>query len=329
MKKRDWKKVIFAALILCMLSGCGKQGNSEEKTEKGKTPENTAAADSQDVFGEDGQAREIQKDSGQKNGEGPEQNKEEEPEQNSTEEQEPDSLDELSSQISGALQQIYDGGAAAAVFVEDLSTGACTALPDQQMQSASLIKLYIAGCVYEHMEEVKVWETYEGETKELILAMISVSDNDAANTLTLRLGGGDGAEGRAAVNRYCQSNGYTNTYMGRMMLDFSSAEDNYTSSGDCGKFLERIYRNEMAGSEEILDYMKRQERTGKIPAGVPEGVVTANKTGELSDVENDAAVVYTDRGDYIICVMVSGLKDPAWGREKIIEISSMAYQYMK
>lgn len=108
MKKRDWIKVIFAALILCMLSGCGKQGNSEEKTEKGKTPENTAAADSQDVFGEDGQAREIQKDSGQKKAEEPEQNKEE-AKQSSTEEQEPDSLDELSSQISGALQQIYDG----------------------------------------------------------------------------------------------------------------------------------------------------------------------------------------------------------------------------
>lgn len=31
--------------------------------------------------------------------------------------------------------------------------------------------------------------------------------------------------------------------------------------------------------------MRQQERTGKIPAGVPENIETANKTGELSDVE--------------------------------------------
>lgn len=322
MKKRDWKKVIFMVFIIGMLFGCGKQGgdSSNEKTEKEKTSENTVQADSPEILEEDGQEQEIQEDSEQKN--------KEEPEQNHQEVQEPNSLDELSRQISETLQQIYDDGAAASVFVEDLSTGACTGLPDQQMQSASLIKLFIAGCVYEHMGEVKAWESYEGETEELIRTMISVSDNDAANTLTYRLGNGDAAGGRAAVNQYCQSYGYTNTYMGRMMLDFSSTEDNYTSSGDCGKFLERIYRNELAGSEEILGYMKQQERTGKLPAGVPEGVVTANKTGELSDVENDAAIIYTDRGDYIICVMTSGLQDPAYGRAAIIEISSITYQYM-
>lgn len=314
MKKKYWKYVILMAIFLCMIFGCGKKEGSEEEAGKEKATEITAAIDEPDVFEEDGsgQIQEIQEDSEQNLGEEPEQN----------------TLDELNLQLSEVLQQIYTGGAAASVYVEDLSTGVSTVLSHQQMQSASLIKLYIAGCVYEHMDEMKTQESYEGETEELLRSMISVSDNDAANTLTSRLGYGDAAAGRAAVNQYCQSYGYTDTYMGRMMLEFTSAEDNYTSASDCGKFLERLYRQEFAGSEEILACMKQQERTGKLPAGVPEGVVTANKTGELSDVENDAAIIYTDKGDYIICVMMGQLQDPAWGRGVITELSSIVYQYM-
>ena len=35
-----------------------------------------------------------------------------------------------------------------------------------------------------------------------------------------------------------------------------------------------------------------QTRRNKIPAQMPSGVSIANKTGELSDVENDAGIIY-------------------------------------
>lgn len=97
---------------------------------------------------------------------------------------------------------------------------------------------------------------------------------------------------------------------------------------DCARFLTAIYNNELAGSENILAYMKQQERVGKIPAGVPNGVVTANKTGELEDVENDVALIFTERGTYIVCVMMSDLQDTATGRDVITNISSQVYDYM-
>ena len=38
-------------------------------------------------------------------------------------------------------------------------------------------------------------------------------------------------------------------------------------------------------------------------AGVPNGVQTANKTGELSDVENDAAIVFAPFGTYVLVIL--------------------------
>ena len=74
--------------------------------------------------------------------------------------------------------------------------------------------------------------------------------------------------------------------------------------------------------------MRQQERTGKIPAGVPENIETANKTGELSDVENDAAIIFGENGAYTVCVMMSGLSDTSAARSVIREISAQIYEYM-
>ena len=69
--------------------------------------------------------------------------------------------------------------------------------------------------------------------------MITVSDNDAANSLVSCLGGGDSTAGMQKVNSFCQSHGYTNTSMGRLLLASNEFGDNYTSAYDCGKFPER------------------------------------------------------------------------------------------
>lgn len=214
-----------------------------------------------------------------------------------------------------------------AVYVQQLSGDTCLAIENRAMQSASLIKLYVAGCVYEQKASLTAQETYAGETDDLVKKMITVSDNDATNTLVKRLGAGDAQAGMNLVNAYCSSHGFEDTSMGRLMLDFEAAADNYTSVKDCAHFLQKVYENALAGSDTILEYLKQQERTGKIPAGVPEGVMTANKTGELEDVENDAAIVFNETTPYILCVMTGDLSDTAAGRDMIVKLSSVAYAY--
>ena len=158
--------------------------------------------------------------------------------------------------------------------------------------------------------------------------MITISDNDATNTLITRLGSGDAAAGMACINEYCKKHNFPDTHMGRLMLDFNAADDNYTSVTDCGHFLSAIYKKQLTGSENILSYMKQQERTGKIPAGIPDSVETANKTGELTDVENDAAIIFSSQGPYTLCVILNQLADPAAGRTMITGLSAMVYNYM-
>lgn len=236
---------------------------------------------------------------------------------------------ELERKIREKISREKEYGTEVSVYAEKLGENITAVVDSVPMESASLIKLFIAGCVYEHMDEVAAAESYVGETENLIQSMISISDNTAANTLTERLGSGNAAKGMELLNNFCEKHGYVDTFMGRLMLASNAEADNYTSVQDCGKILKDIYKKELVGSEKILHYMEAQERTTKIPAGVPTGIRIANKTGELSDVENDVAIVYGESGTYILCVMMSNLSDVARGRNVITELSTEVYAYME
>ena len=117
----------------------------------------------------------------------------------------------------------------------------------EKMKAASLIKLYIMGAVYENYEELSKKYGQKGWTA--FLAMITVSDNDAANTLTKMLGGGDAVSGRDIVNEFCAAHGYNDTSMGRMLLEENPSGENYTSVTDCGHFLEDICTKKLYGAK--------------------------------------------------------------------------------
>lgn len=238
-------------------------------------------------------------------------------------------LNELEEVIQTAISSESENGTQVSVYAEKIESGQSVSVNNGPMQSASLIKLFIAGSVYEQLDALRESEAYENETEELVKDMLSVSDNTAANTLVKRLGGGNVEKGMETVNSFCTENGYMDTSMGRLMLDLDAESDNYTSVQDCGKFLKDIYQNKLQGSQKMLEDLKAQERTSKIPAGVPSEVETANKTGELDDVENDAAIVYGDSGAYILCVIMNDLQDTARGRDAIKKLSSNVYEYME
>ena len=57
-------------------------------------------------------------------------------------------------------------------------------------------------------------------------------------------------------------------------------------------------------ADSMFDLLAAQTRRNKIPAQMPSDAKTANKTGELDNVENDAGIVYdvdnrTDPGFYV------------------------------
>lgn len=240
-------------------------------------------------------------------------------------------IDLLKIQLEEQISSMNNSNGQWAIYAENLNTNAAFSIQDQKMQAASLIKLFIMGSVYENYDFLV--QNNGSETIDPSLQnMITVSDNDAANTLVTFLGNGDSTQGMAVVNDFCTNHGYSQTHMGRLLLAPNDTDDNYTSVSDCGRFLASVYRNDgaLSHTEDMFNLLKAQERTGKIPAGVPsaDGAQCANKTGELSDVENDAAIIFNaPEADYILCIMTQELGDPGAARETIIELSREIYGY--
>lgn len=233
--------------------------------------------------------------------------------------------DALAAPVEALVEPQRAKGERWAVYAAKAGGSMLVSTGSQKMQAASLIKLYIMGAVCENYEALSK-NTDTAVLDRQLEQMITVSDNDAANKLTSLLGGGDAAVGRDLVNEFCAKHGYSDTSMGRMLLEVNPTGENYTSVTDCGQFLNDIYSGSLEGSEAMLELLKAQQRTGKIPAGVPENIVTANKTGELSDVENDAAIVYAKNGAYILCVMSENLVSTADARDLIVKISEKIYE---
>lgn len=216
-----------------------------------------------------------------------------------------------------------------AVFISDLVNGTEGSLNDQKMQAASLIKLYIMGAVYENYDQI-TGQYGRDSVDSNLYSMITVSDNDAANTLTTYLGGGDSAAGMQAVNSFCQTHGYDQTHMGRMLLASNENDDNYTSVGDCGHLLQEIYKQDTSGythATDMFNLLKAQTRCNKIPAQLPEGIKTANKTGELDNVENDAGIIYDSKNDVVIVFMSQNLSSAGSAQNTIATLSRTIYDY--
>ena len=244
-----------------------------------------------------------------------------------------ESMDSLLVQIQPLLPQNNGNWS---VYVCNLNKGSEGIIGGGSMQAASLIKLYIMGTVYENYDSLVNLHGKE-QIDSNLKAMITVSDNDAANTLVNWLGSGDDANGMEMVNNFCQAHGYTETSMGRLLLHSKENGDNYTSVRDCGRFLKEIYYlnngiatdSTLSHADSMFALLKQQQRVNKIPADLPEGVQVANKTGELTDVENDAGIIYnTPQGiDLVVCFMSENLTDTLSAQESIAENSRLIYGY--
>ena len=220
------------------------------------------------------------------------------------------------------------------IYVKDLKSGISLTINDLPQDSASLIKLYIAGAVLEKIQHQELEET---ETIDLLLSdMISLSDNEAANELVRYLSDShDHQDGMEKVNEFIEEHDFTDTWQYNGLEDSNlwyGDEVNITSAKDCGRFLEEIYDGDMVShlaSRQLEGYLLDQEITWKIPAGIPSDIKTANKTGEKDNTQNDASIVYTPYRDYIICVMATNLTDEDTAVENIRAVSAKVYGFFQ
>lgn len=218
------------------------------------------------------------------------------------------------------------------VYVKNLKTNEYFEINEHPMFSASIIKLFIMSAVYDKINNGEL--EYTPEIKDTVRIMIEESDNDAANELVTILGNGDIDAGFEIENKISADMGFVNTKQQTDLQDVRTHPAkgrNYASPADSGRLLEMIYNKQFYSesiSNDAMEFLKNQQSVYKIPAGLPEGVAAANKTGEMTGVENDAAIVFTDNCDYILCIMGNDIGDEGYGVDTIVRLSEMVYEYM-
>jgi beta-lactamase class A len=106
---------------------------------------------------------------------------------------------------------------------------------------------------------------------------------------------------------------------------FQKGLNNVTSPLDLAALLEAIERRSAArpkSCNEMLGILARQEFNAEIPAGLPQGIRVAHKTGWITGVLHDAAIVYPpDRAPYVLVVLTRGIPEEAVARALIVDVS--------
>jgi beta-lactamase class A len=79
----------------------------------------------------------------------------------------------------------------------------------------------------------------------------------------------------------------------------------------------------------MLEILHDQEFRSGIPAGVPDSAKVANKTGEISTVAHDAAIVYlADRKPYAVVVLTEWERGASGRSDTIARISRAVYEHL-
>lgn len=232
------------------------------------------------------------------------------------------------------------------IFVKDLNSQEEISINNQEIYAASLIKLFVMESVFSYMDElIENDRQFSGSAEasyekiiETCTAMIVESDNEAYNELVrLHDEEEDFSEGCRFIENHLLESAYIHTGIFHTLspsdTEYESIADssNHTSPEDCGRLLERIYEGTCVSeeaSQEMLELLLQQEVVNKIPAGLPTGILAANKTGETQEVQHDAAIVFGEKTDYILCVMSSELEASDEAVELIQEISSVVYSVL-
>jgi beta-lactamase class A len=263
----------------------------------------------------------------------------------------PRPADILRRQFEARLQEIaakVDG--VASYTIVDLATGdRFTRYADVVMPTASTIKLAVLYELFKQADEgtLKLDATKPLDRRlavpggpglfylssptlalrDYATMMIMLSDNTATNVLIRTLG-------IDAIGRRLIGLGLTRTSLRRLMLDLEAArrgDENVSTAGEIAQLLEAFYRGSglrRASRDEALAMLKveKGERT-PLQRGLPEGVETACKPGELEGVRVDAGIVFVKNRPYVFSMMTSYLEDDERGESAIEEASRLAFQY--
>jgi beta-lactamase class A len=163
--------------------------------------------------------------------------------------------------------------------------------------------------------------------EELFDPMITRSDNAAANILINFLG-------FDTLNLYFKKMGLKNTNIARKMMDFEERKEgveNYTTAQDMAYLLEELYYKKFLSkdvSEKCLELLGQQKINDRIPRKLPKGTFVVHKTGLERHICHDVGIVFTNRGNFLICVLAKHEDKFAKKTKRFIaDVTLLVYNY--
>lgn len=222
------------------------------------------------------------------------------------------------------------------VYADDLRGHVVERGADEAFESASTIKIFVLGCLYDQAEKGKARLdevlTYEekhfvdgsgmiralGTGAQLRAAdaatlMIICSDNIATNMLIDYLG-------LDTINAFIRAIGCTATTLHRRLASDNWGEPLGTiTPRDMGRFFALLAKGELvspAASDAMRNILRQQHYNtmlaGNLPpyytdaeesGADPDLIYTASKSGSMDACRNDGGLVHTPYGDYVVVLM--------------------------
>ena len=162
--------------------------------------------------------------------------------------------------------------------------------------------------------------------RELMRLMIIVSSNLATNILIERVT-------PQRVMDLMQTIGAEHIRVLRGVEDgkaFQQGLNNTTTARDLMIILRQIAeRRAVSGkaSDEMIKIMLAQKFNEGIPAGLPRNVLVSHKTGSITRINHDAAIVFPRaRKPYVLVVLTRGIEDEKLAHKLIENISRVVYE---
>jgi beta-lactamase class A len=210
---------------------------------------------------------------------------------------------------------------------------------DELMPSASVIKFMILLEVYQQLAEGKLklsdtvvlrdadkvagsgiltYHFSDGATfplRDAVRLMIAFSDNTATNLVLDRITI-DATNRRMAAWGFPNSRVNAKVYGGETTSIDPVRTKKYglgsTTARETVQLLQKLHDGkcgDKAATQEMLEHLKKCEDKEKLKRFLPADVIVANKSGSVSDVKNDAGILYFPGGPVAICVLTAKNED--------------------
>ncbi|HEY9186017.1 MAG TPA: serine hydrolase [Salegentibacter sp.] len=164
--------------------------------------------------------------------------------------------------------------------------------------------------------------------KDLIIDMISQSSNLATNILIELVDAKN-------VNKSMRELGAKNINVLRGVEDMKAYEaglSNSTTAYDLMLIFEALAKGQAVNpraDKQMLEILRLQQHTDLIPALLPKEVEIANKTGWITGVHHDSALVkLADGRSYVVVLLSKNMEDMEAGTQMLAGISKIIYDLM-